>query len=146
LLGDKTHVGLVAAPGLVLVGQLHMNPDLQAIGWALLLAGGVSLLCDGLKQTRDLDTELGSWLLLHMFNMCGVIFARFYVFPQAAYNLMNTVILHHPKWLAWVSGLGIGSMTLFNCIVFAILTEKLMRNGLTYIKRKFATTSAIKED
>jgi len=136
--------GLIASPGLVLVGQLHLNSDLQAIGWSLLLAGGVSLLCDAMKQTRDLDTELGQWLILHLINLSGVAFARFYVFPTASYNLIQTVVANHPAWLAAVSIGGIACMTVFNVTVFGIMSHKLLVNGSTYVKRHF-TKSKVAE-
>jgi hypothetical protein len=112
------------------------DPDLQAIGWALLLAGGVSLLADAMKQTRDLDTELGQWLALHLVNLCGVLFARFYIFPTAGYKLMKTCIEEQPQWLAAVSGLGLACMTIFNVVVLAIMSEKLARNGFAFAKQR----------
>ena len=119
----------------MLYANLHLNSDLQAIGWALLLAGGASLLTDGIKQTRDLDNELGQWLLLHIFNLGGVVVARFYIFPLAAYRLLDVISATQPAWLWAVAALGIGAMTLFNVVVFTLLTEKLFRNGVLFISR-----------
>jgi hypothetical protein len=136
--------GLLVSPGMVLVGGLHMNKDLQAIGWALLLAGGVSLLCDGAKQTRDLDTELGQWLLLHSINMSGVLFARFYIFPHASYSLMQTVMANHPTWLAAASIFGIVSMSVFNVVVLGIMTGKLVTHGSVFAKRQLGLADKVK--
>jgi len=122
-------------PALVLYANLHLNSDLQAIGWALLLAGGASLLTDGIKQTRDLDNELGQWLLLHIINLGGVLVARFYIFPMAAYRLLDLVSATQPAWLWAVAAAGIGAMTLFNVVVFVLLTEKLLRNGTLFVSR-----------
>jgi len=129
--------GLFASPGLVLVGQLHLNKDLQTVDWALLLAGGVSLLCDAMKQTRDIEHELGQWLALHMVNLCGVLFARFYIFPTASYSLLQTVRASQPLWLLGLSYMGIGAMTVFNVVIFTLMCGKLFTYGRLYVKQQW---------
>ena len=133
--------GLVASPGMVLVGQLHLNNDLQQIGWALLLAGGVSLLCDAAKQSRDIETELGEWLVLHSINLCGVLFARFYIFPRASLSLIQHIGGNHPAWLYYVSLMGIASMSVFNVVILTIMTGKLFTYGRIYAKKQFTQHS-----
>lgn len=124
--------GLLAAPQLVMAG-LHQNEHLQAIGWALLLAGGVSLLTDGLKQTRRMSTQLGQWLALHTTSLSGVLLARFVIFPQASLGLLNDMA-SGPEWLWYLCAFGIGSMAMFNIIVVCILTEKLVRYGWAWLR------------
>ena len=132
--------GLCAAPSLVMIG-LHKNEDLQAIGWSLLLAGGVSLLSDSFKQTRNLDTQMGQWLILHLINMTGVILARFVVFPIASYGLLKTCWESSPDYISYLTTAGIGSMAVFNFVVLVLMTEKLIRNGSIYLfgRTKIAT-------
>jgi len=133
--------GLFAAPNLIMKG-LHRNSDLQAIGWSLLLAGGVSLLCDSFKQTRSLDTQLGQWLTLHIINMIGVILARFVIFPVASYNLLTKLWAGESAWMGNLAAAGIASMAVFNAVVIVIMSEKLYRNGGMYLfgKKKLAKT------
>lgn len=119
--------GLVAAPSLIMAG-FHHNEHLQAIGWSLLLAGGVSLLTDGIKQTRSMDTQLGQWLALHVINLTGVLAARFVVFPLASFSLLTGMSETHPS-LVKLAAFGVGSMALFNLAVVVILCEKLVRYG-----------------
>jgi len=134
--------GMLCAPSLILVGY-HQNKDLQQIGWSLLLAGGVSLLCDGFKQTKDLETELGQWLILHIINLTGIIIARFIVFPIASYGLLTTVwesATSSKDLIAIAATVGVFSMSIFNVIVIVIMTEKLVKNGLVFLKNKSKST------
>ena len=124
--------GMLCSPPLIFYAQAHANPALQAIGWALLLAGGVSLLTDGVKQTRSLDTQLGQWLVLHSINLVGVIVARWWIFPKAGLELLDT--MRHSDALFNATVVGIGSMAIFNLIVVAILSEKLVRYGWVWLR------------
>jgi hypothetical protein len=124
--------GLVAGPCLVLNG-FHNNGDLQAIGWSLLLAGGVSLLCDSFKQTRSLETQLGQWLTLHLINMTGVVSARFVVFPVASVGLLRNCAELNQGWIYYLAVAGCGSMAIFNIIVLVLMSEKLYKNGRTFL-------------
>jgi hypothetical protein len=126
--------GLFAAPNLVMAG-FHRNEHLQQIGWALLLAGGITLLTDGLKQTRSLGTQLGQWLFLHCVSFAGVLAARFYIFPFASMGLLQDMS-SGPEYLYYLCGAGIVSMALFNLVIVVILTEKLFRYGWAWIKGK----------
>jgi hypothetical protein len=125
--------GLVAAPSLIM-GGYHRNQNLMMIGWALLLAGGVSLLTEGLKQTRSMSTQLGQWLSLHVTSLCGVIFARFYIFPLASIGLLKDISEQSPD-LYNIAMIGIGSMAFFNICVLVILSEKLIKYGWIYFSQ-----------
>jgi hypothetical protein len=124
--------GLVAAPSLIMAGY-HHNENLQRIGWSLLLAGGVSLFTEGLKQTRSMSTQLGQWLTLHLISLAGVLFARFYIFPYAAMGLLDDITAVSPE-LYNLAALGIGSMAFFNVAVGAILSEKLIKYGWIFVR------------
>ena len=126
--------GLFAAPQLVMIGY-HKNVHLQAIGWSLLLAGGVSLLSDSFKQTRNLETQMGQWLVLHVINMTGVVLARFMVFPTASYELLKACFETSPEWIAYLTTAGILSMAVLNLVVLVLMIEKLFKNGKIELKK-----------
>ena len=135
--------GLCAAPPLVLLGGMHLQEPLQVVGWSLLLAGGVSLLTDGLKQTRSLQTQLGQWLALHVLNICGVLLARFYIYPQAGFRVVAIMTeAQQPDWLVKLAVAGLLSMAVFNVAVVAILLEKLVRFGALFVRHGGVKTPA----
>jgi len=71
----------------VLISGLYMDRNLQLIGIALLLAGGVS--CLGLVISRTMDRRLPveAWtdFLMWLVNLAFFSLCRFYIFPQQLY-------------------------------------------------------------
>jgi len=71
----------------LLIKGLYLDHNLQMIGIALLLAGGVS--CSGLVVSRTMDRRIQkeAWMdfLMWLVNLSFFSLCRFYIFPQQLY-------------------------------------------------------------
>merc|ERR1719334_1644868 len=71
----------------LLIKDLYLDHNLQMIGIALLLAGGVS--CSGLVVSRTMDRRIQkeAWMdfLMWLVNLSFFSLCRFYIFPQQLY-------------------------------------------------------------
>jgi len=125
---------LLIVPILIRLGY-HHNPDIQALGWSLILAGGLGFLAEGLKKLLNREYEMGKWLMIHLVNAASLIGFRFLAFPVAANRALQT-LRNDPKVnrLYEICLAGFVSLMVFNVSILGIYMWKLVN-----FSRKWAT-------
>jgi len=100
----------------VLTSGLYLDHNLQLIGIALLLAGGVS--CLGLVISRTMDRRIPkeAWMdfLMWLVNLAFFSLCRFYIFPQQLY-----LYFEKSNWETnYLLIAGAVCMMMFNVLIF----------------------------
>ena len=107
----------------------HANPSFQRVGWSLIGAGGVSFLCESVKKTRNLKTEIGSWIVIHMSSLIVMVLVRFVVFFRSSSETIEMIQSRHGSGLlVYVLTTGALMMLLFNLFLLATYLQKLQRH------------------
>ena len=83
--------GIITFIPVILTG-LFLDSRVQAIGWSLLLAGGISCGVLAYSRTIDRNTPTGAWksFIVWMCNLGFFYYCRFYVYPREFYSLVYT--------------------------------------------------------
>jgi len=118
---------LLVIPILVRLGY-HGNPDVQTLGWALIGAGGIGFLAEGLKKGIDRELNLTTWLLIHSANAILMFALRFLVFPSAALRALTAVKADGRARLIYpVCFAGFLSLIVFNTVLMMLYFWKLVQ-------------------
>lgn len=124
------HLPGILVSGLILNADLHYNGHIQALAMWMLLGGAGSLFAIAYLHLLDLTENITQATAFVYLNMAFFFFARWYIFPMEAYNVIQDVQANPSLAGTWsatlLSAAGI-CLGLFNTAMLVDLIPKTAR-------------------